>query len=378
MIDLTFNLINLLISISLIIALSFGAMLLIPRQSNRQADRFLAALMFVIALWNASLLTLDLGIYRFAAGIIWIPMTFSLALGPCFYFYVRFITQIDYLNSPKIWPHFIPVLLETLLFFYEVFQGLPLGLGYFQTNTYQTINPFVDAAAIFSFVIYGYFARQRIKIYHCWVKQQFSDSHRYNLNWLQRLSTVFLVFLVFWLSYFVTDYFIFEYQLSIYDYYPFHLTLAVISIWLCVEAFAQNNIIFPEKPASQIKQSKIVAEESDKLKQQAEWLTKEIEENLLYLDPELSLRSLADTLEIHPNLVSKVINDGLQQTFTDCINQYRVAAVKKQLEDPSRQNNTFLAIAYDCGFNSKATFNRVFKKQTGKTPLQYRDQTSNN
>lgn len=283
------------------------------------------------------------------------------------------MSNTNYLHAPRVWLHFVPVILETALFFYEVFQGIPLGLGYFQTITYQVVNPFVDAVAIFSLVVYGYLARQNIKKYHGWVQENFSDTHRYNLNWLQRLSSVFLVFLVFWLSYFVTDYFIFDYQLSIYDYYLFHLTLAVISIWLCVEAFSQNNIIFPEKPSREIQRSKIDSEDSDDLKERGAWLRKEIENNLLYLDPELSLRSLAETLEIHPNLASKIINDGLKQTFTECINQYRVAAVIRQLKDPNLKNGTFLAIAYDCGFNSKATFNRVFKKQTGETPLQYRN-----
>ncbi len=378
MFDITFNIINLLISVSLIVALSFGLLLLIPRGINNKADKFLAALMLVIAFWNASLLTLDLGIYRFAAGIIWIPMTFSLALGPCFYFYVKSITSTHQISKPRVWPHFVPVMLEVALFFYEVFTGLPLGLGYFQTTTYQALNPLVDAAAITSFVIYGYLARQKIKQYHRWVNQNFSDSRRYNLNWLQRLSSVFLIFLMFWLSYFITDYFIFEYQLSIYDYYPFHLSLAIISIWLCVEAFRHNSIVFPEKVISYDHKSKDSnasnTAESAELKERGEWLKTEIESNLLYLDPDLSLRSLAATLKIHPNQLSKIINDGLEKNFSDFINEYRVAAVVEQLKEASYKDKTFLAIAYDCGFNSKATFNRVFKKTTGKTPLQYKKQ----
>ena len=102
------------------------------------------------------------------------------------------------------------------------------------------------------------------------------------------------------------------------------------------------------------------------------WLKQQIEDNYLNLDPELSLRSLAETLDIHPNLTSKIINEGLKQSFSDCINQYRINAVIEKLESPDNQDSTFLAIAFNCGFNSKATFNRVFKKSIGQTPLQYK------
>jgi len=107
--------------------------------------------------------------------------------------------------------------------------------------------------------------------------------------------------------------------------------------------------------------------------EKAKWLKQQIERDLLYLDPELSLKSLAETINLNSNFVSKIINDGLNQTFSDCINEYRVNAVMKKLSDSTSKNTTFLAIAFDCGFNSKTTFNRVFKKHVGVTPLQFKN-----
>jgi hypothetical protein len=69
MIELTFNFYSLTLSTAFIIAITFG-LLLFSRNKNKKADRFLAALLFMVALWNASLLVLDLGIYRYALGII--------------------------------------------------------------------------------------------------------------------------------------------------------------------------------------------------------------------------------------------------------------------------------------------------------------------
>lgn len=376
MIELTFNPFSLLISVALIISLTLGFLVLFSRDKNRKAKYFLAALMFIIAFWNASILSLDLNIYRYALGIIWVPMTYTLALGPCFYFYVHYTTDTKYQQNPTIWFHFIPVALEVMLFLIEVFQGLPQGIGYFETSIFKTFDPLINGLAILSFVIYGFFARQKIREYHEWVKSNYSHFHRYNLNWLYRLNSAFLILLAFWLFYFLSDYFLFDYKLSFYDYYPFHLTLAIISIWLGIEAMSRSNILFPEV----ISNSKISHESTEPsesaevdIVEKANWLKQQIEDNYLYLDPELSLRSLAETLDIHPNLTSKIINEGLKQSFSDCINQYRINAVLEKLESPDTQDSTFLAIAFNCGFNSKATFNRVFKKTVGQTPLQYKN-----
>lgn len=378
MIKLEFNIFSLLISIAFVIALAFGFLLLFSRHQNKQADRFLASLMFIVALWNASILILVLNIHRYAVGIIWVPLTYTLALGPCFYFYIRYMTNTGSIEKPKIWPHFIPVFLEVLLFLIEVYQGIPQRKGYFQTETYLIFNPFVNSFAIISLMIYGYFARKRIRDYHLWVENNYSHYHRYNLNWLYRFSTIFMAFLALWLGYFLIDYFLFNYELSVYDYYPFHLTLAIISIWLSVEAFTKPDVIYPEKTVKLNSDNKSTSVPDEELQEKGSWLKQQIEQNLLYLDPELSLKSLADTLSIHPNLTSRIINDGLEQTFSDCINEYRVKAVIKKLEDRENDKSTFLAIAFDCGFNSKTTFNRVFKKQIGLTPLQYRNDLDKN
>jgi len=73
-----------------------------------------------------------------------------------------------------------------------------------------------------------------------------------------------------------------------------------------------------------------------------------------------------------PSQVSDLINKGLGQNFNDYINKYRVEVIVKKLSDENNNHLSILAIALDNGFNSKATFNRVFKKKTGKSPSEYR------
>lgn len=87
-----------------------------------------------------------------------------------------------------------------------------------------------------------------------------------------------------------------------------------------------------------------------------------------YLNPALSLRALADTLELHPNKLSWLINESIGQNFNTYINTFRLEAFKTLAKDPRNQHLTLLGLAYDSGFNSKTVFNSYFKKVEGMTP----------
>jgi adenylate cyclase len=90
-----------------------------------------------------------------------------------------------------------------------------------------------------------------------------------------------------------------------------------------------------------------------------------------YLDPNLTLRILAQTLEIPPNHLSRLLNEGFDKNFSEYINSYRLETFKSLAADPKQQHLTILALAYDSGFNSKTVFNTFFKKMMGKTPKAY-------
>jgi AraC-like DNA-binding protein len=96
-----------------------------------------------------------------------------------------------------------------------------------------------------------------------------------------------------------------------------------------------------------------------------------IENEKPFLNPELSLPSLADSLETSRNQLSEVINKVHKKNFYEFINGYRVAEVKRLMDDPKNKHLKLISLAYDAGFNSKATFNRIFKQVTNLTPSQY-------
>ncbi|MCH6256282.1 helix-turn-helix transcriptional regulator [Puniceicoccaceae bacterium K14] len=93
-----------------------------------------------------------------------------------------------------------------------------------------------------------------------------------------------------------------------------------------------------------------------------------------YLENELSLVVLAEQLKLHPNHLSQVINQEFGKSFNDYINDYRVGYAKELLRDTEKSKSAnLMEIALESGFNSRPSFNRVFKKATSKTPSQFRE-----
>ncbi len=112
----------------------------------------------------------------------------------------------------------------------------------------------------------------------------------------------------------------------------------------------------------------------DKLIQKGYWLRHQMKVNRFYLDAELSLNSLARELGMPIHDLSRIINTGLRKNFNDFVNEFRIKEVTRKMKDPANNRITLLGIAYDCGFNSKTTFNRAFKEITGKNPAEYKEQ----
>ncbi len=95
-------------------------------------------------------------------------------------------------------------------------------------------------------------------------------------------------------------------------------------------------------------------------------------ENKPFLNEELTLQDLADEISLSTHHLSMILNIHFKQNFFNFINSYRVDEVKQKLSDPNYKNQNILTIALNAGFNSKSTFNTMFKKFTGKTPKEFR------
>ena len=337
------------------IGTTFSFLLIFTQKVNRIANRFLALAVVVMVLWIARLLISDIRIGTYDLYREYLPLQFSLALGPLLYFYVLKLTRPDNKLGWKNLLHFGPVLLQQVILIAAV-----------------KLNPILQILAFISVAAYLYLSYQLIKRFYQELEFIHGDRYRNELRWLHRLLTVFGLVWLLWIPVTVSDYYFFQYKLAITAYYPLYLALAVLMIWIAAAAYLRPEVnVTTETPTS----SRPLP--PAELRQKGTWLKKTIKENRYYEDPELNLRSLAEKLNVHPNELSRIINTSLKKSFNDFINEYRVAEVVWKMQDPTYDHITLQGIAYESGFNSKTTFHRSFKEMTGKSPAEYKANQKN-
>lgn len=148
--------------------------------------------------------------------------------------------------------------------------------------------------------------------------------------------------------------------------YPVIFMMAVYAAfqsWKFPNVFIQND----RKP----KYEKYPVTEKQKDEYQ-ERLLKIMDEEKLYLIPDLTLKILSDRISIPVVYLSQILNVSIGQNFYDFINSYRIKEAQDYLKNSAVNKMTILEILYRVGFNSKTSFNTAFKKYTGMTPTEYK------
>lgn len=369
MCEFNLNIFNLIIIASIFIGTTFALLLIFTKRINKKANVLLGLVTFIIVFWNIWILSLDFQINNYIPHFYLIPLNYSLALGPLLYLYVKKITNFSHRLSKRDSIHFLPLIIELTIHFMISRDALVNDTIGIETNTYLQLMPIVQFFAIISIVTYCLYALKEIKAYHIWLNKNYSNNDAYSLRWLYRLIIIFAVLWFLWTPYTIIDYVVFNFQLSISDYYPIYVVLSIITIWISAEAFLRPEVILLEAN----RENNIDKEKpSEEIFKKASWLKEQMVANRFYLNSELTLKSLAENLNMHPNILSKVINDGLNKNFSDFVNEYRVNAIIEKLDSGNYDHITLLGLSFECGFNSKTTFNRVFKNIKGITPLHYK------
>ncbi|MFC0515360.1 ABC transporter permease [Mucilaginibacter angelicae] len=354
---------------AIFIGLTFSLLLWFTKNINRTANRFLALAMLTIVLWMAWVLGKSIGLGAYFPHWSRLPLQFSLAIGPLIYFYVFKITRPEYKLCRRNLLHFIPLLLQQGIFVLEIGQSISTGAATYHTPIFRQTSPVLNMAAFVSVLVYLHFAFRMIESYYRQFKfNNVNDRYRNQMRWLHRLIKALGLLWLLWLPYIAADCFYFHYRLGVHAYYPLYLLLAGTMIWIAATVHLKPGVM-ETVPAVPVSKPTTPAA----LRQKGNWLKKVIEDKRYYQDPELSLNSLAEKLNLSTHELSRIINTGLKKSFNDFINEYRVLDATRKMADPAYNHVTLLGIAYESGFNAQSTFSRIFKQATGKTPLEYKN-----
>ncbi|SEO59201.1 AraC-type DNA-binding protein [Mucilaginibacter gossypiicola] len=352
----------------LFIGLTFILLLWFTQKLNRAANQFLAMALAIAVLWIARLLAIDIQLANYAVFWSRLPMQFSLAIGPLIYLYVLKTTQPDYKFYRKDLLHFSPLLLELGAHTLATLESIKTGTATYNTLIFQQSKPVLQLLAFISVAIYLYRCHILIENFYKQLKFNGGDRYRHEMRWLRNLITGFGLLWLLWIPFTATDYFYYNYKLNPQAYYPLYLLLMSMLTWIAASAFLRPEVS-AQADTLPILKPLLPAE----LRQKGIWLKRTVKENHYYQDPELNLSSLAAKLNLHTHELSRILNTVLKKSFNDFINEYRVQAAIRKMQDPAHDYITLLGIAYESGFNSQSSFNRIFKQITGKSPLEYKN-----
>jgi AraC-like DNA-binding protein len=345
-------------------------LLLLRAARNRVANRFLAVLLFVVVLLITPFTLGYAGFYDAYPWLLFAPFFWQLGFGPLLYFYVRTLAGR---SLPKYWAlHFIPVALQGL--YYTVAFCLPYArkLSWNANGHTHVVLPIQAALAIASFAIYWLASARFYRRYQGWLENSRGDREEFRLPWMRNFLLAVLLALM--LDLFTRLYDATVHALSYADQFPTYLGFAVLVYYLGIEGWRHAGVAYPgmdeaaviapnpETPA--VTEAPSVIDWQDR----GERWRGQIDQGQWWRETNLSLATVASRLATNSHYLSRALNEGLGQTFSECVNRLRIAEAKRLLTD----DGEVLAIAIEVGFGSKASFNRAFRDFVGCTPSAYR------
>jgi AraC-like DNA-binding protein len=357
----------------------FIVILLLTKKQKALTDRILAVWFVIIGIHLLGFYFNQMGYWEMYPHLIGVTAPFPLLHGPMLFLYTLYslrsdskIRLIDYL-------HFAPpvvayLYMSNFFFFYTAQEKRMVDNGEIQDYSVFTIILLI--AILISGLSYSILS-YRLTIKH---KQKIENNFSYregiNIKWLRHsILSIALVFLSATIIIIIRD--VFGFQFSFNADYIIYLVIIGFVFYIGYFGIKHENIftnnlqtITPgteeSGKAGKYKNSGLKSEIVTELYQK---LLKIMADEKPYLDPKLSLAGLAQLLEISPNQLSQIINQEAQVNFHDFVNNYRVEEFTQKAG--LNKNFSLLALALDSGFNSKSSFNTIFKKQKGLTPSQY-------
>lgn len=318
------------------------------------ANRWLGLLLVGLSLQTVDSFFIAAGMYSQHNALYFSPLFFSWSYGPLLFFYVRTLaTGNPALRKNEGW-HFAPVAVQVLFFAFVSVQSLEFKT-WFWFNVHKPYTRYLEYYGTIALVL-GYGWRSFRLLPAAPSAPGWLRPFLLGLGIFYGLAMFYPVFSTLFLPPLAPKFYLTELVLPVFAYW---MGLAGYLRGLAVRQRSQP----PPKPKAR----------PEVEPQHLERLRLAMERDRLYRNPTLTLPDLADHVGLTPNAVSACLNSGLGTSFNDFVNGHRLAEVKQRLLTDDVEKLTILGIAYDAGFNSKTTFNRVFKESTGLSPKSFRN-----
>lgn len=348
-----------------------GIILGIRNSPQKMAHRFLSSILFFFSyrLIVESLRFFDIGFYDFWYHVL---LEYNWVYGALIFFFVSsYINPAFKLNLKKHWIHLLPVLLEF------IFSNFIKTQNFYWDGTQESLS----WAGYYGYIIwmhtpFNYLISGILILFYCWKSWDLLkdppepkgyvvlDEHTL---WLKNVVFILGGFSILFMVCGIIDYLFFNYMIREFYIYPTFIGMSLITYWLGLQGFSRM-----EKSPVKIL-PEVSKENQSSLNELASKLTHLMETKKIFRDPELNLARLSETLGVKPYQITQSLNLIIGKKFSDYVNEFRLDEVRRLINSGEYEHFTLLAIANEAGFNSKASFNRVVKKLTGKSPSELKN-----
>lgn len=340
------------------------------KKGSRLATFFLMATTIAVTLILFQNFLIFSGSYYDFPHLIFLFTPLSGLIGSCFYLYVVFLLHPD--RKFKLYDFLHLGLFFLILYNHWGFLTLA-GEYKIKTATYfyyeeHSIAPSYNYRLIFYRLVilaYGfaslYLIKEKIKELKRWNSST-------NIQYLNKFKLITYLFIGYAALYIIGYFYTHTFHIAAWRYETYlQIINSLIILVLAVIVMQQ-----PERLIFLLKWKPPTEKPIHTHKLSIESVREFMAETKPFLDPDLKLHDLAKQMNTPPYVLSDIINQEEKINFYQFINQYRVEEFMQRVSLPEFNNYTLLAIAFDVGFNSKASFNRIFKQHTQMTPSEYK------
>ncbi len=278
-------------------------------------------------------------------------------IGPSLYLYVKSLYRPAFRISSKEWPLFIPVIIQGLFSAFIKIQNLYwdgtreslswLGYHGYRLWVHTPVDLIVTSLLVIGCIFYG----------HKIIKEHSTNNYKKTDKSLLNILLIYFLFAIFAIVLSLVDFFFFNFAFEPIYVYPVYIGLGILTYWLAFHGVLSKDQIYVKKKVGDAQLAKVMR-----------LLKESMEKDRHYLDPNLNVSRLSDYTGIKAYLISKAINNVESVSTSQFINNYRVREFVHRVNSKDHGHLTILSIALDCGFNSKASANRIIKSTTGKSP----------
>jgi AraC-like DNA-binding protein len=349
---------------------------LFTKKENHAANLVLAVATLALSLELATVVYYSYGWYNRFPHAMGFSYPFPALYGPLFFLYTKLISKKEERLRAIDLLHFTPVFVVyciTAPIFFSSGEEKITFLNNMFLNIHDPIFSIFEGLIPVQGITYTILIIKIVAEYNRSIKDSYSNIDLINLNWLKYLTLgMIIIWTIVALLTIVSAVMphvaridaLLNIPLALLIYSIGYMGLKQPEIFLDPSSIPQQN-----QNAAKYRRSGLSDENAEEIKRK---LLALMTSDKPFLSQDLTLQKLSERLKTSSHNLSEVINTKMHQSYFDFINQYRIEEFKSRLADPESERYNLLSIAFDSGFQSKGTFNSIFKKFTGMTPSEYK------